>query len=130
MAPRLLSSRSDTCLSPLPPSVLDFALVVAAAAAAGALPKGERKNNPWSSASVPWPLLLRILGASGRLQEAQYIPHLCTPRLFFFVFFGWFFFVQGNCSSGAVRILVARFCCFVKESPGVSSAVDVLLTTA
>jgi hypothetical protein len=84
MAPRLLSSRSDTCLSPhlsLPP-VLAFALVVAAAAAAAALRRGERKTNPWSSASVPWPLLRRILGASGRLQQAQYIPHLSAPRLF------------------------------------------------
>jgi hypothetical protein len=27
-------------------------------------------------------LLLRILGASGRFQQAQYIPHLSTPRLF------------------------------------------------
>lgn len=28
---------------------------------------------------MPWALLLRILGASGRLQEAQYIPILSTP---------------------------------------------------
>jgi hypothetical protein len=131
MAPRLLSSRSDTCLSPyLSPSRPRLCTRCCCRCCSWSSSQRGKKEQPLevrfcalgASSSNSW----RIWSSSG---SAIYSNSL-YPRLFSFVFFGWSFFVQGDCSSGAVGILVARFCRFVKESPGVSSAVDFLLTTA